>query len=456
MSHLQRFGVQLAVAGVAFVAFEEWRKHNQKIEDEEKAKEEFHKYQQEQIRAQQEHHAKAALAAKKQSVEFASMTAINSPQAVRHAILKAGNDQEKIKSVLGTYLAFERARQTGRMKYLQTNDSITMYNYLMDKLEAANFQVLGNIHTKAGTAEIHIEKYLEVVRIFRLELFTTIFEQCPLVAMFATNLITTSTDQHPTSSNRIELYGEHYPHQAAPHPKLAPGASELSLVRTLFLVDDSVSMRHATQDPTHWDIVRSVLAQIAETITEYDDYGVDILFLNDPSILAGVKDDEWVHAAFDHVEEPHGGTHTGRRIKDILDAYCAVLRYDSTIKPLNIVVFTDGDVNDEMLLWKTIGFNVDKLAKRGYVGHQVGIEFIQIGDDEQAAQSLLKLEAVVDGHQTKHERDVVGVTPSGRIRKMDGKHVLSVIADGIERRMNFVRRRDQSPSRPSPVRGGAQ
>lgn len=79
-----------------------------------------------------------------------------------------------------------------------------------------------------------------------------------------------------------------------------------------------------------------------------------------------------------HQVYPSGGTYLGRRIHDLLDAYMATLRYDRGLKPLNLVVFTDGEANDTWLLHWSIEEHVTHVIKRGYIAHQLGIEFVQV------------------------------------------------------------------------------
>ena len=47
---------------------------------------------------------------------------------------------------------------------------------------------------------------------------------------------------------------------------------------------------------------------------------------------------------------PRGPTPTGKRVNDILDAYMSTLRHDRDMKPLNLVVITDGEASDNWLL----------------------------------------------------------------------------------------------------------
>ena len=72
------------------------------------------------------------------------------------------------------------------------------------------------------------------------------------------------------------------------------------------------------------------------------------------------------------------GTPTGRRVHDIMDAYMSTLRYDRTLKPLNMIIITDGEAQDESLLHWSIEEHVSHLSQRGFIPHQVGLEFLQV------------------------------------------------------------------------------
>ncbi|TPX54014.1 hypothetical protein CcCBS67573_g09629, partial [Chytriomyces confervae] len=157
---------------------------------------------------------------------------------------------------------------------------------------------------------------------------------------------------------------------------------------------------------SRWVHVRSLLSHMTQTIAQHDPRGVDLLFLNNHSVHSGIRHGEWIQAVFDNVAPPTGGTPTGRTMHEILDAYMSTLRYDSTFKALNIVVFTDGKANDFYVLKYTIRHHIQILNRRGHLGHQLGIEFIQVGDDEIATAQLDLLEEYVDSHRGSTQKDV--------------------------------------------------
>jgi len=56
--------------------------------------------------------------------------------------------------------------------------------------------------------------------------------------------------------------------------------------------------------------------------------------------------------------------------------------------------------------------HITKIVHRGYQAHQFGVEFLQVGDDEEATLHLEKLEKEVSRHHHSFQRDVVGVLPT--------------------------------------------
>jgi hypothetical protein len=139
---------------------------------------------------------------------------------------------------------------------------------------------------------------------------------------------------------------------------------------------------------------------------------------------------------------PGGGTPTGRRMNELLDGYMCALRYNRALQPLNLIVITDGEAQDESLLHWAIEQHVSKIVHRGFVAHQFGVEFLQVGDDEEATRHLEKLEEEVSRHHHAFQRDVVGVTPTNRQGQMNADRLLGIVLSGIDARMNgYMRHR---------------
>src|SRR5262249_37470468 len=123
---------------------------------------------------------------------------------------------------------------------------------------------------------------------------------------------------------------------------------------TAFLVDDSGSMVGS-----NWTETCNALKALVSICVKYDSDGVDLYFLNrknrmDSGSAKGyrnVTSAVGVMALFSDVK-PDGGTPTGQRLADILRPYVEKVEEaavsTTTVKPLNLIVVTDGAAGDDV------------------------------------------------------------------------------------------------------------
>jgi hypothetical protein len=127
---------------------------------------------------------------------------------------------------------------------------------------------------------------------------------------------------------------------------------------TIFLIDDSGSMAGRS-----WRETREALAAITPICTAHDEDGIDIYFLNNRNPrgdkiggYTSVTTTSGVETIFNTVR-PLGGTPTGTRLNHILQYFLAQLEQslerqrrgqEATVKPLNIIVITDGAPSDDV------------------------------------------------------------------------------------------------------------
>ncbi|KAK0662935.1 hypothetical protein QBC41DRAFT_376645 [Cercophora samala] len=224
----------------------------------------------------------------------------------------------------------------------------------------------------------------------------------------------------------------------------------LSMFDTVFLIDDSGSM----SSQNRWKETKSAVQSIAPICTAHDSDGVDVYFLNsknpaDPSTgFIGRKTAASINQLFSDVR-PTGWTPTGSRIRNILGPY--VKRYvdavnrgadpDNTgIKPVNLIVITDGAASDDP---EGVIINLaKKLDDAGAPSHQVGIQFFQVGSDEEAGKALEELDNGLKG-----VRDMVDTVSfdqraswadgGGRVLSADAilKTVLGAVVKRLDRRV---------------------
>lgn len=162
-----------------------------------------------------------------------------------------------------------------------------------------------------------------------------------------------------------------------------------------------------------WRETREALKAITPICTKHDSDGIDIHFLNTPDSPAylNITSPDKVEQIFNTVK-PGGGTPTGTRLSAILKPYlrdCERVGADriEEIKPLNLIVLTDGEAHDDP---ESVILNVaKKLDKLEAPTWQLGIQFFQVGNDPEATKALNDLD---DGLQDLGcERDIVDTVP---------------------------------------------
>ncbi|KAL6720517.1 hypothetical protein ACLMJK_002441 [Lecanora helva] len=172
----------------------------------------------------------------------------------------------------------------------------------------------------------------------------------------------------------------------------------------VFLIDDSGSM--SLDRPTRWDQVRTVLQDIAHVSTQWDEDGIDIHFLNNEKPYKNVKKAKHVMKIFNNVI-PIGGTYTERRLRHILRPYirdCEIrhMQHKSEPKLIDLIVITDGIPSDDPINCLTeFAKRLDAIDANLM---QVGVQFVQVGDDAGAAANLEELDNL---HEENDCRDIV-------------------------------------------------
>ena len=222
---------------------------------------------------------------------------------------------------------------------------------------------------------------------------------------------------------------------------------------TIFLIDDSGSMAGRS-----WRETSAALAAITPICTAYDADGIDIYFLNHRNTLAtnnlggytNITRTAAVENIFNTVR-PLGGTPTGTRLHQILKPYLSQLENaleqqahgheGATVKPLNIIVITDGVPSDDVE--SVIVQAAKKLDAWGAEPWQVGIQFFQVGREPEAAEDLRDLD---DALGSDHGiRDMVDTVPwtgdDGQILTGDG--VMKVVLGAVNRKLDRRRGSDE-------------
>jgi hypothetical protein len=384
-----------------------------------------------------------------------------------HAIKALQKTSERditgMSNIIGTYLANKRAHEDTRISSMigriRTTPDVIRYNHLMDKLELMSGTVLSKHRHPTNQ-----QAWTDALNPHRRAMFAELYNVNPNVRGFCNGLKGWAMAQYPLldewalGKTKYQLLSFQKHTRRAPNMNVA--RELLSQVRTVILLDDSGSMAapgHSSWggqwgqggynsytnsgNQSRWEQARDLLSGIAPLVSQYNRHGIDIHFLNHYTPHLGLHTPEDVQRIFAQLR-PGGGTPTGQRINEILDGYMCALRYNRTIMPLNLVVITDGEAQDEELLHWAIEEHVTKIVHRGFQPHQFGVEFLQVGDDDEATRHLEKLEEEVSRHHHSFNRDVVGVTPTSRQMSMSPDQLLGIILSGIDARMNgYLRHR---------------
>ncbi|EHY60401.1 hypothetical protein HRR83_000162 [Exophiala dermatitidis] len=266
---------------------------------------------------------------------------------------------------------------------------------------------------------------------------------------------TTPTRRPPPSNDPTQAPPP--PYSAAPYspadlasPMQVADDSPYAFLRefdTIFLIDDSGSMAGRS-----WRETAAALSAIAPICTSHDADGIDIYFLNHRNPVSGstlggytnVTTTAAVEALFRTVR-PLGGTPTGTRLNHLLKPYLAQLEDSlrggrgniaqvTTVKPLNIIVITDGVPSDDVE--SVIVSAARKLDAMGAEPWQVGVQFFQVGSEPEAAENLRELDDALSGEY--HIRDMVDTVPftgeHGQGQQLTAQGLLKVCLGSVVRR----------------------
>lgn len=153
------------------------------------------------------------------------------------------------------------------------------------------------------------------------------------------------------------------------------------------------------------------------------------------------QSEEQVRELFTRVQ-PRGQTPTGARLDYLLRAYISTVEkasaeFDSTdaavtgIKPVNIIVITDGAPTDEP---EDVIVNAARRLDRGdFPLNQLGVQFVQIGNDAEAKAALEELDDDLSGRYGV--RDIVDTTPYPP-GGLSGEVLIKILLGGINRRVD--------------------
>ncbi|GAB1311439.1 hypothetical protein MFIFM68171_01649 [Madurella fahalii] len=196
---------------------------------------------------------------------------------------------------------------------------------------------------------------------------------------------------------------------------------------TVFLLDDTGSMVVTDSDGgrSRWEELIDSLRHTVDIVCQYDKDGVEVrFFIQDHKDEDGITDGQRVLDLLTKEvgpDEQGGGTYVSNALWAILVPY--IDRFEEwknslrdrskpkvkMPKMLNLIVITDGAADDKEGVESVIVSAAKRLDQLSALPSQVGIQFLQIGKDDDAARWLKTLD---DSLREKHGvRDIVDTRP---------------------------------------------
>lgn len=217
--------------------------------------------------------------------------------------------------------------------------------------------------------------------------------------------------------------------------------NQLDLLKTydcIFVVDDSGSMNvnEEAGGRSRWEEARDALAGMVEIAARIDDDGVDVHFLNSEKCLIGCRDPLEVKRIFDSII-PDGATPMGTKLEMLLLQYMDDIetykqkRSGKEPKKRNYICLTDGSPTDDP---ESVIVAVARRLDRGnFPLSQIGIQFLQVGNDIEAKESLEELD---DALSSQHQiRDIVDTVLYSNLA-INPDMILKALLGGINRRLD--------------------
>lgn len=183
------------------------------------------------------------------------------------------------------------------------------------------------------------------------------------------------------------------------------------------LIDRSGSMG-TTDMPngkSRWQAAEEGTIALASKAIQYDEDGITVGIFGGSTIklIDNVNNTEVIKKIFSE-NEPASGTPTDQMLSKVLDQYFADKAAGKNPKPILIAVVTDGEPNDRAATKKVIVEATKKMEK----DEEIGISFLQIGNDASATSFLQELDdelvskmgAKFDIVDTKKLEDVENIT----------------------------------------------
>ena len=167
---------------------------------------------------------------------------------------------------------------------------------------------------------------------------------------------------------------------------------ELKKYDFILLMDKSGSMavRDCIGGVSRWQYAQETVVGVTAKMAEYDQDGATVgFFARNLALYENITGSvEQVSKIFAE-QEPGGSTDTAAALKHVLDEYFAAKAAKGPeAKPIIVVIVTDGQPDDKQALRDVIIAATKKMD----ADEEIGISFLQIGNDADAAKFLKELD----------------------------------------------------------------
>jgi Mg-chelatase subunit ChlD len=141
---------------------------------------------------------------------------------------------------------------------------------------------------------------------------------------------------------------------------------------------------------TRWDGAKEATEALVRKASQFDSNGITVCIFGGKTVknYENIADADAKVTQIFTENEPASGTPTAEMLSDHLDRYFTAKAAGSNPKPILIAVVTDGQPDNKSAVAKVIKEATHKMEK----DEEVGIVFLQIGDDGDATTFLTKLD----------------------------------------------------------------
>ena len=164
---------------------------------------------------------------------------------------------------------------------------------------------------------------------------------------------------------------------------------ELNMRNYVVVIDRSGSMSDSvsnTNFTTRWNYAKESVISLARKCAEYDKDGIDVYTFNRTFQRFPNTTPDKVVEIFNQVS-PNGGTDFVPVLTDVINNH-----FNHSDKPTSVIVVTDGEPTDGIQGQRNLANLIVSATKKMESDNELGISFIQIGNDKSARDFLKKLD----------------------------------------------------------------